>query len=191
MGVYGIHEITGMLGPAKRVVAFAGITEPVRTVRGGPFKGKEIEVTANDNVLMMLDFGGSTFAVIDGTFNVNASRGPKVEIFGREGTINIAGAPYGGDGPDLEVFQMDALPGLGGWIVPTMRETAEETRRTFGLHRAILADHLADCVRTGKTPVLNAGHARHILEIMLMAEESGRTGQAVELTTTFELPEED
>ncbi|WP_279579088.1 Gfo/Idh/MocA family protein [Fodinicola feengrottensis] len=189
MGVYGIHEITGLLGPAKRVVAFAGITEPVRTVRGGPFKGKKIEVTADDNVLMMLDFGASTFAVVDGTFNVNAARGPKVEIYGREGTINIAGAPYGGEGPPLEIFQLDAVPGLGGWITPTLREVEAQTQRAFGLHRAILADHLADCVATGETPMLNVDHARHILEIMLMAEESSRTGQAVPLTTTFELPD--
>lgn len=188
MGVYGIHEITALLGPAKRVVAFAGITEPVRTVRGGPFKGKEIEVTADDNVLMMLDFGESTFAVVDATFNVNAARGPKVEIFGRAGTINIAGAPYGGDGPPVEVFQLDALPGLGGWITPSLREIEAETQRLFGLHRAVLADHLADCVLGGRKPVLNVQHARHILEIMLQAEESARTGQAVELTTTFELP---
>jgi hypothetical protein len=30
-------------------------------------------------------------------------------------------------------------------------------------------------------------HARHILEIMLMAKESARTGKVVELTTTFTL----
>ncbi|HEU5087002.1 MAG TPA: Gfo/Idh/MocA family oxidoreductase, partial [Roseiflexaceae bacterium] len=67
MGVYGIHTITSLLGPAKRVVAFSGITEPTRTVVGGPAKGKVIEVTADDNTLIMLDFGGSTFAFVDGT----------------------------------------------------------------------------------------------------------------------------
>src|SRR5919199_1518320 len=89
MGVYALHEITGLLGPAKRVVAYSGITEPVRTVRGGPFKGKEITVTADDNTLMMLDFGESIFAVVDGTFNVNAARSPWLEIFGRAGTLNV------------------------------------------------------------------------------------------------------
>jgi hypothetical protein len=87
--VYGIHEITGILGPAKRVVAFSGITEKVRTVRSGPFAGKKIEVTADDNTLLMLDFGNSTYAVIDGTFNVNAAKSPQIEIFGRAGTINL------------------------------------------------------------------------------------------------------
>lgn len=190
MGVYGIHEITGILGPAQRVVAFSGITERVRTVRGGPFRGKAIDVTGDDNVLMMLDFGDSTYAVVDATYNVNAAKGPKVEIFGREGTINIRGASSAGSGePPLEVFRMDALPGLRGWVVPSLQEVQEKTQRTARLSWAILVDHLSDCIREGITPVLNAPHARHALEIMLKAEESARTGRVEDLTTTFSLPD--
>lgn len=190
MGVYGIHEITGILGPAKRVVAFAGVTEATRTVRGGPYRGMEIPVTADDNVLMMLDFGDATFAVVDGTFNVNAARGPKLEIFGRAGTINLSGAPYGGDGPPLEIFQMDAVDGLRGWVTPSLLETNDRMNWVAGLQRAAMVDHLADCVLGGLQPLLNAEHARHLLEIMLAAETSAATGSAVELTTTFSLPSE-
>ncbi len=184
MGVYGIQEITGILGPAQRVVAFSGITEPVRTVRGGPFRGKEIEVTADDNVLMMLDFGGSTYAVVDGTFNVNAAKSPKIELFGREGTINVASS--GG----LEIFRLDAVPGLRGWVAPSLSEVEDKVQWTSRLARAILVDHLADCVMGHAAPVLNAEHARHQLEIMLKAEESARKGKVLDLTTTFSLPDE-
>jgi predicted dehydrogenase len=188
MGVYGIHEITGILGPARRVVAFSGITEPTRTVRGGPFQGKQIDVTADDNVLMLLDFGESTFAVVDGTFNVNAGRGPKLEIFGREGTINLSGRPFGGEGPALEIFQLDAVGGLRGWLTPELPDGDAPMRRMMTLHRAVLVDHLADCVAAGARPTLNLEHARHVLEIMLKADESARSGRAVDLTTTFSLP---
>jgi predicted dehydrogenase len=190
MGVYGIHEITGILGPAQRVFAFSGITEPTRTVRGGPFQGKTIDVTADDNVLMLLDFGASTFAFVDGTFNVNASRGPKLEIFGREGTINLSGRPYGGDGPALEVYRMDAIGGQPAWLKPELPDGDARTRRMLMLHRAVLADHLADCVSGVARPVLNPEHARHVLEIMLKADESARSGRAMELATTFSLPDQ-
>ncbi|MEJ1109520.1 MULTISPECIES: Gfo/Idh/MocA family protein [unclassified Kribbella] len=187
MGVYGIHEITGILGPARRVVAFSGITEPTRTVRGGPFQGKQIDVTADDNVLMLLDFGESTFAVVDGTFNVNAGRGPKLEIFGREGTINLSGRPFGGEGPALEIFRLDAVGGLPGWLTPDLPDGDAPMRRMMTLHRAVLVDHLADCVAAGARPTLNLEHARHVLEIMLKADESARSGRAVDLSTTFSL----
>jgi len=188
MGIYGIHQITGILGPAKRVSAFAGITEPTRTVRGGPFRGKTIDVTTEDNVLMMLDFGESVFAVVDGTFNVNASRGPKIEIFGREGTLNLSGAPFGNDGPLLEIFRVDAVPGIRGWIAPEFGDMEPRMRRMLNLQRAVLIDHLADCVAARRQPILNADHARHVLEIMLKAKESARSGQAVAVESTFTLP---
>jgi len=182
MGVYGIHDITGILGPAKRVVAFSGITEKVRTVRGGPYKGKKIEVTEDDNTLLMLDFGNSAYAVVDGTFNVNASKSPQVEIFGREGTINLYNTRQDPSVPPLEIFRLDAVPGVDGWITP--RASGADTQQQK-YRRAIMVKHLADCVAENKHPILSAEHARHALEIMLKAIESARSGQAIELTTTF------
>ncbi|MGI8912789.1 MAG: Gfo/Idh/MocA family protein [Chloroflexota bacterium] len=181
MGVYGIHDITGILGPAQRVVAFSGITEKVRTVRAGPFAGKQIEVTADDNTLLMLDFGNATFAVIDGTFNVNAAKGPQVEIFGRSGTINLNNQTQDG-APPLEIFRFDAAPGIDGWITPRGGQGDGDRQR---YRRAILVKHLADCLATGTHPVASAEHARHALEIMVKAIESARSGRAIALRTTF------
>jgi predicted dehydrogenase len=182
MGVYGIHDITGILGPAKRVVAFSGITEQFRTVRGGPYVGKQIEVTVDDNTLLMLDFGGATFAVVDGTFNVNAARSPQVEIFGRAGTINLYNQYQDPTHPPLELFRLDAAPGVDGWITPRSGLYDEASQR---YRRAILVKHLVDCVRQGVHPILSAEHARHTLEIMLKSIESARSGQALDLRTTF------
>ncbi len=184
MGVYGIHDITGILGPAKRVVAFSGITEKIRTVRAGPFAGKKIEVTADDNTLLMLDFGDSAFAVVDGTFNVNAAKSPQIEIFGRAGTINLYNQFQDPSVPPLEVFRLDAVPGIDGWITPRPQSTLAESRMQR-YKRAIMVKHLVECVTEGQHPVLSAEHARHALEIMLKAIESARTGRALDLETTF------
>ena len=92
LGVYGIHRATGVLGPAKRVTAMSGIVAPTRKARGGPFDGLEIQVTEDDNTLVMLDFGGSVFAVVDGTFNVVGTKTPDMEVFGLGGTL-IVGRP--------------------------------------------------------------------------------------------------
>ncbi|WP_020577543.1 Gfo/Idh/MocA family protein [Actinopolymorpha alba] len=184
MGVYGIHEITALLGPAERVVAFSGITEATRVVRGGPFAGKTIDVTADDNTLFMLDFGGATFAVVDGTFNVHAAKSPKIEMFGRRGVLNIRDGSAAGDGP-LEVYRTDALPGLDGWVTPGGWGLSGRQEWFDKLNRAVLVDHLVDSVWSGQRAVLSAEHGRHALEIMLKVAESARTGQALDLSTTF------
>jgi predicted dehydrogenase len=181
MGVYGIHEITGILGPAKRVTAFAGTTEPTRTVRGtGSFSGIVMPVTTPDNNLFLLDFGAATFAVIDGTYNVHASRSPKVEIFGRKGVINLITPGR----PDLEIYRTDLAPGVDGWIAPNSYPQIQDDRRAK-LRRALLIAELVDSLRRGSQPTLSAEHARHALEIMIAVGESARTGRVVELTTTF------
>ena len=186
MGVYGIHEITGLLGPAKRVVAFSGITEATRSVAAGPFKGKQIEVTADDNTLLMLDFGQSTFAVVDATYNVNAARSPRIEIFGRTGTISVNDHVAIREGaPRFEVFRLDAVPGIGGWITPNQAALAAAEERYQSLQRAYLVDYFVDRVQSRQKPVLSGEHARHALEIMLKALESARTGRAIDLTTSF------
>ncbi len=184
MGVYGIHDITGILGPAKRVVAFSGITEKVRTVRGGPFKGKQIAVTADDNTLLMLDFGRSAYAVVDGTFNVNAAKSPQIEIFGREGTLNLYNQQQDPTAPPLEIFRLDAVPGVDGWITPRQRSFTDHSSQQR-YRRAIMVKHLVDCLTENKRPILSAEHARHALEIMLKAIESARRGQVLDLATTF------
>jgi len=179
MGVYGIHEITGILGPARRVVAFSGITESTRVVRGGPHAGLEINVDVDDNALFMLDFGDSTYAVIDGTYNLHASKSPKVEIFGRRGVINVL--TPGGD--PLELYRTDLAPGVDGWVDSPRPLADNQLRQKYG--RAIMIGHLAECVRTERRPLLSAEHARHALEIMLAVETSARESRIVELTTTF------
>lgn len=186
MGVYGIHDITGLLGPAKRVVAYSGITEPTRVVRGGPFAGKEIEVTTPDNTLMMLDFGEATFAVIDGTYNVNAAKSPQIEIFGRAGTLNLYNTHSDASNPPYELYRLDAAPGVDGWITPKNSGRSGVHQREWDrLRRAVLVKHLAESVRDDTHPVLSAEHARHALEIMIMSAQSAQSGEVIELRTAF------
>lgn len=187
VGVYGIHEMLGLLGPAQRVSAFSGITEPTRTVRSGPFAGKQIDVTTDDNTLIMLDFGGSTFAVVDGTFNVNAAKGPRLEVFGREGTLNLPNNLNVNGGRSIDLFRLDASNGLSGWIDLDLAHLEPAQQRVDKLRRALLVDHLADVVAGTAKPVMGADVARHALEIMLKAVESARTGRVLDLTTTFEV----
>jgi len=187
MGVYGIDRITGLLGPARRVAALSGLSQPVRYARGGTFDGLEIAATVDDNTLLMLDFGEATFAFIDATFNVVASKSAALELYGSAGTliVNRPGVDAGPGRLPLELFRTDTVAGLPGWISPRSLDAAPRQDRTALLARAILVEHLAHCLATGAPPVTSADRARHVLEIMLAAQTAAREGRTVELQTTF------
>jgi predicted dehydrogenase len=185
MGVYGITRVTGVLGPAQRVSAFSGITSATRVVEGGPFDGRVFDVTEADNVVVLLDFGDSTFAVLDATFNVLASRAPEMELYGSRGSL-IVNNPSVTEGLNVELYAADAAPGLAGWIKPQPISPFVTPDPTKTMARGSLVAHLRDCLRDRRRPVASAEHARHVLEIMLAVRQSASTGSAVGLTTTFE-----
>ena len=59
LGVYNVTSLTGFIGPVKRVTAMTGVAIPERVV-----DGQMIEVEAEDNAHVLLDFGNSVFAVV-------------------------------------------------------------------------------------------------------------------------------
>jgi predicted dehydrogenase len=184
LAVYGLTQVTGVLGPARRVSAMSGITVPERRVRGGPFDGMTIPVSAPDNNLVLLDFGDATFAVVDGTFNVVGSRSPRMEVFGLEGTLLVNRDDVAA--PPVELYRLDAAPGVAGWISPQTYEIFPVGSDRFAaLARGVLIEHLADCVRDGVQPIASGRHARHVLEIMLAAQQSAIQGRVIDVVTTF------
>ncbi len=153
---------------------------------GGPFDGKVFEVEEADNVLALLDFGDSTYATLDATYNVLASRAPEMELYRSRGSmsVNRPGAP---NGLNLELYLAEAAPGLAGWVTPKPVSPFVAPDLTKTMARGALVQHLRDCLQQGRRPVASADHARHVLEIMLAIRESAATGVAVDVTSSFEL----
>ncbi len=173
LGVHGLHQLTGILGPAKRVTCFAGISEPMRMALGccGDFERVPFPVDTPDNVLMLLDFGESTFAFLDCTFCVKAAKGPNLQIFGNRGTIALE------RGDESMFFRGHPDDGERGWYP---LEMPEELR-----YQSIGVKDLIAAIEDDRAPVLSAEQARHVIEIMVKAPISAREGCAMELETTF------
>jgi predicted dehydrogenase len=178
MGVYGLHTITGLLGPAVRVTALSGLSDAARVVRGGPSAGKRIDVEEDDVSLLLLDFGGSTFAMVDASFCVRATRQRSLaalEIYGADGTI---AADIWAESDKLMIWRDDRELGLRGWT------SMDTDPAPWDLASAV--DHMVDCIADNRPVIPSGEHARHVLEIMEMAIVAARTGETQTLETTFE-----
>lgn len=181
IGVYPLHGITGLFGPAKRVQAMGGVTIPERDVLIPRLAGQKIAVEANDHMLIQLDFGGS-FAQILASFAVPASKAPAMEIHGTEGTISISMDQwYAADGPVDVMLRDNSLLGIQGWLHGVGSPEALGGGHLIGTG----PEHFVACLLGEAEPVLTGEHATHVLEIILKAEQSAKEGRAFDLETVF------
>lgn len=180
-GVYLIHGITGLMGPAKRVQAFGGVSIPRRKVTIPDRYGETVEVESNDHMLLHLDMGDNRFAQILSSFAVPGSRAPALEIHCSQGSMSIPlGGWYDMNGP-FDVYVRDESElGLGGW----MSSMTPPASSTTGDVISTGAAHFVACLEGEERAVLTAEHACHALEIMLKAGQSAREGRALDLDTT-------
>ncbi|HVC33474.1 MAG TPA: Gfo/Idh/MocA family oxidoreductase [Chloroflexota bacterium] len=192
MTVYCLHELTGILGPVKRVSGMSGIGLPMRR-----WKDKNIEVEMDDNTLLSLDFDDNTFGV---AFGANCRGGvlPRLAIFGTEGTVQAMG-PRRDAGIAAPPGPRTGAAARSGVVVTSKHVDGGETELDLpempyrvGPHREIgeahgYADvmHLIDCLLESRDPVPSGEHARHVVEIIEKGYQAARAGKTLELTTTL------
>lgn len=176
MTVYGLHALTGILGPAKRAVAMSGLG-----VRQREFQGALRECTADDNSLLLLDFGASVFAFVHGTFAGSLTGLGRVNVYGGDGIVE--GELH--NGSPLEYPGRErARPGPFGDVVllPHVTEAHAALEEAHVFEDVM---QLVDWVREDVPSVCDAHHARHVIEIIEAAYRSAETGRAQELETMF------
>ena len=176
MTVYGLHTLTGILGPAKHVTAMSGIGIAERE-----FDGERRECTADDNSLLLLDFGDSVFAFVHGTFAGSLTGLGAVNVYGSAGMVE--GALHNGTPLEYPGYER-VQPGRDGdaVLLPHVDEAHAALGEPFVFEDVM---QLVDCVRDDTATVCDAGHARHVIEIIEAAYRSAETGRAQDLETTW------
>jgi predicted dehydrogenase len=181
--VYALHQLTSVLGPARRVTAMSAVRIPERS-----FLGERMPTEADDNTIVLLDFGDGLFAVAFGTAAgaISEQFGASI-FFGTRGTIDgvlLNGEPFDFPGRELTtdapVSDWDAQMRVLPHVVGRHRELPES-------HVFEDVMQLVRWVREGQPTAVTAEHARHVIDIIESAYRSAETGATQELTTTFEL----
>lgn len=173
MGVYPLHALTGLLGPATRVSAMAAQARTGFTVRDGPAEGKHVPVEVEDNWHMLLDLSAGRLASVDANNVVRDTRAPQLEIFGLEGTIAVnlldVSAP------------VEVLRAGQGWEQVELARTG----RASGPDHLLGIERLVDCVEHDTQPILSVEHAIHVLEIIEKAARSAAGDCVLPIENTF------
>ena len=180
MTVYALHGLTGILGPAKRVTAMSGVRIPQRE-----FRGVMVDCDADDNTLILIDFGNNVYAMAYGTPAGSVSEGFTGSYFGTKGGIvglKLNGEPLQYPGSDVADSHPRGRWAGNQWILPNVT----------GAHRDVDEHHvyadimqLIDAIQTGAPVVASAEHAAHVIEIIEAGLRASETGVTQHLTSTF------
>ena len=181
MTVYGLHQLTGVLGPARRVTALSGVRIPERI-----FRERVIRTDADDNTVVLIDFGEGLVAVAYGA----AAGGPVQQFgmgiyYGERGSIDgllLNGTPFDFDGRAETLSSPLGDQDAQNRLLP----------HVVGAHRDIGEAHvfediiqLVDWIREGRPSPVTAAHARHVIDIIESGYRAAITGETQDLRTTF------
>jgi predicted dehydrogenase len=176
MGPYYLTALVSLLGAVRRVTGSARATFPQRIIRSEPRAGERIAVEVPTHLAAVLDFASGPIATLVTSFDVWASKAPKLEIYGSEGSLSLPdpttfAGPVRIRGADDDTWR----------VVPVTRPYTKNSR---GLGLADMAAGL----RSGLPHRASGELAYHVLEVMHAVETASRENRHVEIASTCERP---
>ncbi|MDR1780617.1 MAG: Gfo/Idh/MocA family oxidoreductase [Tannerella sp.] len=178
LGVYNISTLTGLLGPAKSVVAMTNVVTPTRNVDD---KG-HIQVVAEDNAMIIMEHQNNVLSHIQCGFNYFDPYGhegtgqerPTISLVGSEGNMHLVGYDWAPFGVDMATVADEK----------TRRYETDTKGYVWQEGASVICEHLA----TGKELLINAEHALHVLEIIEATRLSQAEGRRIQLRSSFKFP---
>ncbi len=178
LGVYNMSTLTGLLGPARYVMAMTNIVNPERTVDD---KGK-IKVAAEDNAHILMEHDKNVISHVMCGFNYFDPHGHDaagqtlhtIQIFGDAGNMRLIGYDWEPKGVALET----------SWKEPaTIQQTDAK-----GYEWQEGARVVGESIIKKQDPKIQVEHALHVLEVMEAARKSSSTGAKIKLNSSFRWP---
>jgi len=178
LGVYNMATLTGLLGPAKSVMAMTSIVNKEREIdEKGIVKVKE-----EDNAHILLEHDNGVISHIMCGFNYFDPFGHEaknqtlhsIQIFGDKGNMRLIGYDWEPKNVVLD----------NSWTEPPQVHQTDDG----GYQWQEGATRIAGALSKNIEPRINVLHSLHVLEIIEAARKSSKEGIKVKLVSSFSYP---
>ena len=178
LGVYNMATLTGLLGPAKSVMAMTSIVNKNREIDN---KGI-IEVKEEDNAHILLEHENGIISHVMCGFNYFDPFGHEaknqtlhsIQIFGDKGNMRLIGYDW-----EPKSVVLDT-----SWTNPPETHVTNDQ----GYQWQEGATKIATSLSTNIEPKIHVLHSLHVLEIIEAARKSSKEGIKVQLSSAFPWP---
>ena len=178
LGVYNMATLTGLLGPAKSVMAMTSIVNKEREIDE---KGI-VQVKEEDNAHILLEHDNGVISHIMCGFNYFDPFGHEaknqtlhsIQIFGDKGNMRLIGYDWEPKNVVLDT----------SWTEPPQVHQTDDG----GYQWQEGATRIAGALSKNIEPRINVLHSLHVLEIIEAARKSSKEGIKVKLVSSFPFP---
>ena len=178
LGVYNMATLTGLLGPAKSVMAMTSIVNKEREIDE---KGI-VKVNEEDNAHILLEHDNGVISHIMCGFNYFDPFGHEaknqtlhsIQIFGDKGNMRLIGYDWEPKNVVLD----------NSWTEPPQVHQTDDG----GYQWQEGATRIAGALSKNIEPRINVLHSLHVLEIIEAARKSSKEGIKVKLISSFPFP---
>ena len=179
VGVYYVQAMASILGPVRRVTAFASASFPERTVGSGPKTGEKIPVNTPTHISGALEFESGVIGSLGTSFDVWEKNNSTLIVYGEDGTLRL---------PDPNTFGGPIQVLRGG----SRDNDWEDLPLTYGNtkdSRGLGVWDMATALRTGGKHRANGELGYHVLDVMASVLESSVQSGHVTVESTVERPD--
>lgn len=177
MGPYYLTSLVHLLGPIARVSGVARRSARERVIGRGPDAGTVLPVDIDTHVTALLQHESGVSSSLTVSFEVWATRAPKFEVYGSQGTLAVPDPNCFSD--PVEVFSATSAE----WSVVPESAGYRNAGRGYGL-----AD-MAAAIAAGAPHRASGELAFHVLDAMESILSASASGQVVDLSSTAARPE--
>lgn len=189
IGPYYVANLINLVGPVKRVTAFANAAKTERTIGSGPRAGEKVPVLTPTTVHAVLEFANGAIITLGASWDVFGHNHRNMELYGTEGAIFV---------PDPNFFggAIETVDNKGNreivepWDHPlgVPNQESKNGQPPVANYRSAGFADMVQAIQEGRPPRCSLETTLHGVDVMTSILTSAETGNTVTLTTTCDRP---
>lgn len=187
IGPYYVTNLIQLIGPVKRVAAFATTPAKERTIGSKPRRGERIPVTTPTTIHAILEFANEAVVTLNASWDVwNHGHAP-MELYGEDGTVFVPDPNFfGGDVSFTK--QGKPVKALPKWNHPFAVLNEKHSHGMMANYRTAGLADMAVAIAGNRPHRCSMELALHAVEVMTGILKSGESGKFVLMQTMCERP---
>lgn len=189
VGPYYVANLINLIGPVRRVTAFANAAKTERTIGSGARKGEKVPVTTPTTIHAVLEFHNGAVVTLGASWDVYAHNHRNMELYGTEGAIFVPDPNFFGG--EIEIANdKGEREKVKAWQHPfgQPNQDRQNGQPPVANYRTAGFADMVQAIEAGRAPRCSFEVALHGVDVMTSILKSAEEGKVIELTTTCERP---